>query len=109
MVMERLLSVLVALPFLVGIAAATQPVPLNDTQMDLLTAGAGNTFTYAPAPVTGGPISGGVFLFNLTETDVSNTSTVMINIDPTECKNCYLNIQNESFTIQAQFGPLPHK
>ena len=75
----------------------------------VLTAGAGDILTYAPAPATGGLISAGVFLFNLSETDVSNTSTVMINIDPMECKTYYLNIQNETFTVEAQFGPPTHQ
>jgi len=37
--MKRLLFGLVALPFLAGVSLAAQPVPLSDTQMDVVTAG----------------------------------------------------------------------
>jgi hypothetical protein len=105
MAMQRMLFGLAILPFLVGVASAAQSVPLNDAQMDAVTAGAGDTIVYAPAYGGGGFISAPVFLFRFSETDVTNTSTVMVNIDPVSCTTCYLNIQNESFTVQAQFGP----
>jgi hypothetical protein len=96
--------VLTTLPLLAGTALAGQPLPLDDTQLDGVTAGAVNQFTFAPA-LGSGRISSGVFLFQLTTNDVSNTSTVMTNIDPIECATCYLNIKDPSFTIQAMFGP----
>ena len=37
--MKRFLIGLAALPFLAGVSLAAQPVPLNDTQMDRVTAG----------------------------------------------------------------------
>lgn len=37
--MKQLLVGLAALPFLAGVAMAGQPMPLNDTQMDKVTAG----------------------------------------------------------------------
>ena len=86
--MRRLLCGLAALPFLAGAALAAQPIPLNDNQMDAVTAGQ-------------------VFLFSLTETDINNVGTVMVNIDPVQCASCFLNIRNEAFTLQAQFGPVP--
>src|SRR5271166_1174837 len=106
--MRRLLSGLAALPFLAGIALAAQPVPLNDMQMDSVTAGAvietSGGLTLAPA--NGAGLGPQVFVFHFTENDVSNTSTVRVNIDP-PCSTCYLNIINEAFTVQAQFGPTP--
>jgi hypothetical protein len=109
MMMERLLSGLVALPFLAGMAMAAQPVALNDVQMDAVTAGAGTETSgeLTLSPATGGSGLGPkVFLFSLRETDVTNTSTVTVNIDP-PCNTCYLNINTEAFTVQAQFGPTP--
>lgn len=104
--MPPLLFGLITLPLIAGVALARQPVPLDDTQMDAVTAGTvaetsgGLTFS----PVTGGSGLGpAVFLFSVRETDVTNTSTVTVNVDP-PC-NCYLNIVNEALTVQAQFGP----
>ena len=37
--MKRFLIGLAALPFMAGVSLAAQPVPLNDTQMDRVTAG----------------------------------------------------------------------
>jgi len=37
--MKRFLFGLAALPFLAGVSLAAQPVPLNDKQMDVVTAG----------------------------------------------------------------------
>jgi len=84
--MRQLLFGLAALPFLASAAFAGQPVPLNDSQLDGVTAGA-------------------VFLFALTETDITNSGSIMVNIDPIPCNACFLNIQHEAFTLQAQFGP----
>ncbi len=83
--------------------AAAQPLPLADRQLDRVTAGSSDPFV--PAYATGVRVSSGVFLFHLSGTDVTNTSTVMLNIDPVPCTACYLNIMKESFTVQAQFGP----
>ena len=108
--MHRLLSSLVVLPFLAGAAWAAQPVLLQDAQMDAVTAGAVTETSggLTLSPVTGGSALGPkVFIFSLAETDVTNTSTVRVNIDPVACPTCYLNINNEAFTVQAQFGPTP--
>jgi hypothetical protein len=85
--MRRLLCGLATLLFLAEVAFAAQPVPLNDTQMDAV-------------------IAGEVFLFSLTATEITNSGTVMVNIDPVACTTCYLNIRNEAFTLQVQFGPI---
>ncbi len=85
--------------------AGAAPLPLADGQLDRVTAGAVDNYAFVPAYATGVRLSGGVFLFHLSGTDVTNTSTVMLNIDPVPCTSCYLNIMRESFTVQAQFGP----
>jgi hypothetical protein len=102
--MKMFAGTLVTLAIVTGAALADQPAPLDDAQLDVVTAGAINNLTFAPA-LGSGRISSGVFLFQLTTNDVSNTSTVMTNIDPIECVTCYLNIKDPSFTIQAMFGP----
>jgi hypothetical protein len=105
--MRRWLCGLAALPFLVGLAFAGQPVPLNDTQMDAVTAGAETSGGLTLSPVSGGSgLSSGVFLFSLSETNSTNSGTVMVNVDPVACNTCYLNIRNEALTLQAQFGPV---
>jgi hypothetical protein len=86
--MRRLFCASTVVPFLTGAAFAAGPIQLNDTQMDAVTAGE-------------------VFLFSLTEIDIGNAGTVMVNIDPVNCMSCFLNIKNEAFTLQAQFGPTP--
>lgn len=86
---------------------AAQPQPLGNRQLDAVVAGVSNTDPFVPAYATGVRLSGGVFLFHLSGTDTTNTSTVMLNIDPVPCTTCYLNIMNEAFTVQAQFGPSP--
>jgi len=45
--MNKLLAGFAALPFLVGVAMAGQPVPLSDTQMDRVTAGVTVEWTFA--------------------------------------------------------------
>jgi hypothetical protein len=52
--MNKLLAALVALPFLAGVAMAAQPAPLNDTQMDQVTAGLFVWFSGAANAGTGG-------------------------------------------------------
>ncbi len=49
---------------------------------------------------------GGGFLFFVSSTDITNGGSILTNIDPVPCGGCFLNIQNESFTLQAQFGPI---
>jgi hypothetical protein len=44
-------------------------------------AGTGDAITYPPAFGGGEPLSAPVFLFRVSEINVSNTSTVMVNID----------------------------
>jgi hypothetical protein len=99
---------LMVLPLLAGVASAAQPVSLNDAQMDSVTAGAATEtsggLTLSPAIGVSG-LGPKVFLFSLTETDITNTSTVMVNVDPVACNTCFLNITNEALTVQAQFGP----
>ena len=106
--MSWLLSGLAILPLLTGFTLAAQPMPLNDVQMDAVTAGAvtdtSGGLNLSPAP-GGSGLGPKVFLFSLRETDVSNTSTVIINVDP-PC-SCYLNVINSALTVQAQFGPSP--
>jgi hypothetical protein len=45
--MKKLLVGLAALPFLAGVAMADQPTPLNDAQMDKVTAGLASWFNGA--------------------------------------------------------------
>jgi hypothetical protein len=108
MIMRRILSSLAAVLSLTTAAAAGQQVVLHDAQMDAVTAGAvtGTSGGLTLVPVSGGSTLGPkVFLFSLAETDVTNTSTVMVNVDPVACPTCYLNINSEAFRVQAQFGP----
>ena len=85
--MRNVLLVLLAWPLLVTPSLAGQPASLNDRQLDAVSAGT-------------------VFLFSLSETDINNSGTIMVNIDPVPCGGCFLNIRNEAFTLQAQFGPI---
>ncbi|HEY2531206.1 MAG TPA: hypothetical protein VGJ20_25275 [Xanthobacteraceae bacterium] len=105
--MTRLLFGLAALPFVTTVALAAQPVALNDVQMDAVVAGqvseTSGDLTLAPA-LGGSGLGPQVFVFSLTETDVSNTSTVRVNADPV-CTTCYLNITNGALVVQAQIGP----
>jgi hypothetical protein len=105
--MRRLLSGLPFLPFLIGVAFAAQPVALNDAQMDAVTAGAATETSggLVLSPVTGSGLGPTVFLFSVRETDVTNTGTITVNVDP-PC-NCFLNITSEALTVQGQFGPAP--
>jgi hypothetical protein len=56
--MKRFLYGLAALPFLAGVSFAAQPVPLNDAQMDRVTAG-----------------------FDFTELEVQNTGWVAVGVN----------------------------
>jgi hypothetical protein len=56
--MKRFLYGLAALPFLAGVSLAAQPVPLNDTQMDKVTAG-----------------------FDITEIETQNTGWVALGVN----------------------------
>jgi hypothetical protein len=56
--MKRFLIGLAALPFLAGVSLAAEPVPLNDTQMDRVTAG-----------------------FDFTELEVQNTGWLAVGVD----------------------------
>jgi hypothetical protein len=106
--MLRLVIGVITLSLSACIAWAAQPVPLDDAQMDAVTAGAETSGGLTLSPAIGGSGLGPqVFLFSLTEADVSNTSTVMVNADPVPCSDCYLNIRNGALTVQAQFGPKP--
>jgi hypothetical protein len=49
--MKKLLIGLAALPFMVSIAMAGQPKPLNDTQMDKITAGFGVEIQLSNGPI----------------------------------------------------------
>ena len=94
--MKRFLFGLAALPFLAGVSFAAQPVPLNDTQMDRVTAG-----------------------FDFLETEVQNTGVVEIRVNQAApaatCSNCYLNVVNTYYNdpttiamqTMAKFGPEP--
>jgi hypothetical protein len=110
--MRRLISGLAALPFLAGVAPAAQPVPLNDPQMDVVTAGAAETsggLTFLPATPTLQP-SYGLLLFFFNETDRTNTGTVIVNESPVPCTACYLNnTGTENLVVQAAFGPTAPK
>ncbi len=82
--MKRLLAGVVALPFLAGVALAGKPVPLNDTQMDKVTAG-----------------------FDFKELDVSNVSATLVLVyEPSygySCSTCYLDV-----TSSHLFNPTSH-
>ncbi|HUK09025.1 MAG TPA: hypothetical protein VLX09_14215 [Stellaceae bacterium] len=83
---RRLLGGAAAVLLLANTAFAGELVPLNDKQLDSVSAGLA------------------VFLFYVHETDINNTGTVTVNVDPVNCA-CFVNIQSEPFTLQAQFGP----
>lgn len=86
--MKKMLLALAALPFLAGIALADQPVPLNDNQMDKVTAG-----------------------FTDRETIISNNSWTQVSIYAgtlTPCSACYLSIVSRPFSIESAFGPTPN-
>lgn len=90
--MKRLLLGLAVLPFLAGVSMAGSPAALTDKQMDTVTAG-----------------------FDFLETDLSNTSSVLVAIDLPNagaCAGCYLHISGttypnglQSFQLYSQFGP----
>jgi hypothetical protein len=93
--MMRLLSGLAVLPFLAGVSLAAQPVPLNDKQMDTVTAG-----------------------FDFVETDIHNLGSVWVSVNgPLRPANfpftdTYLAIEGtpfpagvQSLQVHAQFGP----
>lgn len=105
--MKRFLFGLAALPFMAGVSLAAQPVPLNDTQMDRVTAG-----------------------FDFIETEVQNTGVVEVRVNQpatatvvggtttysaAPCANCYLNVVNTYYNdpttiamqTMAKFGPEP--
>lgn len=106
--MKRMLSGLATLPLFATLAIAGQPAALDDVQMDAVVAGQVSAtlgdLTLAPA-LGGSDLGPQVFVFSLTETDVSNTSTVRVNVDPVTCPTCYLNITNGALVVQAQIGP----
>jgi hypothetical protein len=107
--MKNLLFGLAILPYISAAGFAGQPIALSNEQMDAVVAGAAfetsGGLTISPAPGTSSGIGPQVWVFSLTETDVTNTSTVRVNVDPA-C-NCYLNILSSALTVQAQFGPSP--
>jgi hypothetical protein len=89
--MKGLLYGLAALPFLVGIASAQQPMQLTNKQMDRVTAG------------------------TLIK-EINNTSAVAVSIFQTSsllestpnaisCSGCYLLINSPKFSLAAEFGP----
>lgn len=84
--MKKLLLGVAALPFLVGIAVAGEPLQLTDGQMDKVTAG-----------------------WALHELDVSNTSWTEVSVYAgpltIACPSCFLNISSASVSIQSHFGP----
>lgn len=104
--MKRMLSSLAMVPFFTTLAFAGQPIALDNAQLDGVVAGqvseTSGDLTLAPA-LGGSGLGPQVFVFSLTETDVSNTSTVRVNADPS-C-TCYLNITNGALVVQAAFGP----
>jgi hypothetical protein len=109
--MRRLLSGVASLPLLAGVALAAQPVPLNDAQMDAISAGqvieTSGGLTLAPAIGAGLRVPSN-FLFFVNETNVQNAGTVIVSESPVACTGCYLrNIGSENLFISAQFGPVP--
>lgn len=90
--MKSLLFAVAALPLLSGVALATQPtqpvtkqpVQLTSQQMDKVTAG-----------------------FTFTETTVSNTSGLIVNVDlpAPVCTVCFLNVVSRNLSVQAAFLP----
>ena len=86
--MKRLLYGLAALPFLAALASAQPATQLTDNQMDKVTAGWG-----------------------LLETDISNTSFVMVSVyqspNTVTCSACYLLINTPSISVGSAFGPSP--
>jgi hypothetical protein len=105
--MQRLLSGLASLPLLAGVALAAQPLPLNDAQMDAVSAAAETSggLTLSPAIGVGLGVPSN-FLFFVNETQVTNSGTVIVSESPVTCATCYLsNIGSENLIISAQFGP----
>lgn len=86
--MKRLICGFAALPFLVGVALAAEPVQLNDKQMDKVTAG-----------------------FSFRETDISNTSWTQVSLYSsalTPCSLCYLTISSGPLQVESAFGRVPN-
>ena len=109
--MQKLLTGLASLPLLAGVALAAQPVPLNDAQLDSISAGqvaeTSGGLTLAPAVGAGLPVPSN-FLFVVNETAVFNTGTVIVSESPVSCPTCFIsNRGNENLFISASFGPLP--
>jgi len=105
--MHKLRYSLGILVFLSGAALAAQPVPLNNAQLDAVTAGATETsggLSLSPASPAPYP-SYGLLLFVVNETHVTNTGTVIVNESPVPCANCYLAAGPENLVIEAAFGP----
>jgi hypothetical protein len=85
--MTRFLMGLAILPFLSSMTFAAQPQPLNDQQMDKVTAG-----------------------FDFSVVERSNFSTVIIDVnqpDTVGCAACYLNVQAGFVHIRSAFGNVP--
>jgi hypothetical protein len=89
--MKKLLLGLAVLPFLAGMALAKGPTPLNDQQMDKVTAG-----------------------FDFREIDITNTSATLVAVDEpaVTCAGCYLHVAGtpysagvQSLQVLAIFGP----
>jgi len=91
--MKKVLCGLAALPFLAVVALAGQPVPLNDRQMDKVTAG-----------------------FDFAEADIQNLGSVWVAADkpsiPCFFTSCFISVQGTPFPsgvrslqVNAQFGP----
>jgi hypothetical protein len=84
--MKKLLCGLAALPLFAGVALA-QPLQLTNTQMDKVTAG-----------------------FTVLETDLSNTSAVLVSVyqgsppgsdNAISCSSCYLVINSPAISVAA--------
>ena len=104
--MQRLLSGLVALPFLASVALAAPPALLNDAQMDAVTAGQTTTsggLTFLPA--SGSASFSAMVLFFINETHATNTGTVSVTESGIPCAECFLNVGPPNLVVQAQFGP----
>jgi hypothetical protein len=108
--MQGLLFGLASLPLLAGVALAAQPVPLNDAQMDAISAGqviaTSGGLTLAPAVGAGLGVPSN-FLFFVNEAGVQNTGTTIVSESPIACTTCFLrNVGSENFIVSAQFGPV---
>lgn len=80
--MKRIMSGLAVLPFLAGVAMAGQP--LNDKQMDTVTAG-----------------------FSFSVEEQTNFSTVLIDVnqpDTLVCHSCYLDVAAGFVHVRSAFG-----